>query len=136
LGETAKRFSVSLPPGLVKEFDETWQDIGYENRSRAVHDAFRGFISEAKWSRKASGEMIGAVLTLSYIEKPGLVEAMASLKHRFKGIICSNQQMFVDDNKMLEIINVKGDAMEIKKLIELLKSKKGVKHVTSSIITP
>lgn len=131
-----KRFSVSLPPSLVKEFDETWRDMDYENRSRAVHDAFRGFISEAKWSTKVSGEMIGAVLALSYIDKPGLVKEMASLKHRFKGIICSNQQIFVGDNKLLEIISIKGDAGEIKKMIEHLKSKKGVKHVTSSIITP
>ncbi len=136
LSGNMKRFSVSLPPSLVKEFDETWQDMDYENRSRAVHDAVRGFISEAKWSKKVAGEMIGAVLVLSYIDKSGLIEAMASLKHKFKEIICSNQQMFVDDNKMLEIISVKGDAMEIKKMIELLKSKKGVKHVTSSIITP
>jgi metal-responsive CopG/Arc/MetJ family transcriptional regulator len=131
-----KRFSVSLPPSLVKEFDETWQDMDYENRSRAVHDAFRDFISEARWSKKGSGVMIGAVLTLSYLDKPGLNEEMASLKIKFKEIICSNHQMFVEDNKMLEIISIKGDAKEIKKMIELLKSKKGVKHVTSSIITP
>ena len=100
-----------------------------------MHDAIRDFISEARWSKKVSGEMIGAVLALSYIDKPGLIEEMASLKNRFKGIICSNQQMFVEDNKMLEIISIKGDSMKIKKMIELLKSKKGVKQVTSSLIT-
>ncbi len=59
--------------------------------------------------------MIGAVLTLSYIDKPGLIKEMVSLKHRFKGILCSNQQMFVGDNKMLEIISIKGYEREIKK---------------------
>ena len=135
LSGNMKRFSVSLPPSLVKEFDETWQDMDYENRSRAVHDAFREFISEAKWSKAVSGEMVGTVLALSYLDKPGLNEEMASLKNRFKGIICSCQQMYVEDNKLLENISIKGDAKEIKKMIELLKSKKGIKHVTSSMIT-
>jgi CopG family nickel-responsive transcriptional regulator len=134
LSGKVKRFSVSLPPSLVEEFDETWRDMDYDNRSKAVHDALRGFISEAKWMRRASGDMIGAVLVLSYVDRPGLIEETAFLKHGFKDIICSNQQMYVEDNKLLEVISVKGDAVEIKKLIELLKSKKGVKHVSSSII--
>ncbi len=130
-----KRFSVSLPPSLVKEFDETWQGMDYENRSKAVHDAFRSFISEAKWIKKASGKMIGVVLVLSYLDKPSLSDEMTVLKNSFKEIIYSNQQTFVEDNKLLEVMNVKGDAGEIKKMIEALKSKKGVKQVTSSIIT-
>jgi len=36
---------------------------------------------------------------------------------------------------MLEVMSVKGDAGEIKKMIDLFKSKKGIKQVTSSIIT-
>jgi CopG family transcriptional regulator, nickel-responsive regulator len=129
-----KRFSVSLPPSLVNEFDEVWQGMNYENRSKAVHDAFRGFITEAQLRRKASGLMIGAVLILSYIDKPGLVEELAFIRNSFKEIIYSNQQMFVDDNKLLETLNVKGDVGDIKDMIELIKSKKGVKQVTSSLI--
>ncbi|MDH5783370.1 MAG: ribbon-helix-helix domain-containing protein [Candidatus Bathyarchaeota archaeon] len=38
--QSVVRFSVSLPPFLVREFDEVWKSMGYESRSKAVHDAF------------------------------------------------------------------------------------------------
>ena len=129
-----KRFSVSLPPSLVNEFDEVWQSMNYENRSKAVHDAFRGFITEAQWRKNASGAMIGVVLILSYLDKPGLVEELAVIRNGFKEIIQSNHQMYVDDNKLLDTLNVKGDVGEIKDMIEAIKSKKGVKQVSSSLI--
>ena len=129
-----KRFSVSLPPSLVEEFDETWRGMQYENRSKAVHDAIRGFITEVQWSKQASGEMVGVVLALVYHDKQGLVEEVTSLLHEFKGIIASMQRLYVEENKMLEIIGVKGDEGEIKRLMQGLMALKGVKQAASSII--
>ena len=130
-----KRFSVSLPPSLVEEFDETWRGMEYENRSKAVHDAIRGFITEVQW-KQMSGDTVGVVLALLYLDRPGLVEEVSSLKHKFRKIIYSIQQVYVDENKSLEIIGVKGDVGEIKELKQGLMAMKGVKQVTSSIIAP
>ena len=129
-----KRFSVSLPPSLVEEFDETWRGMEYENRSKAVHDAIRGFISGAQWSKQASGEMVGVVLALVYLDRQGLVEDITSLLHGFKGVIVSMQRLYVEENKMLEIIGVKGDVGEIKGLVQGLMALKGVKQAASSIM--
>ena len=130
-----KRFSVSLPPSLVDEFDLAWQGMQYGNRSKAVHDAIRGFITEVQW-KQTSGDAVGVVLALLYLDRPGLVEGVSSLKHKFRGIIYSIQQVYVDENKSLEIIGVKGDVGEIKELKQGLMAMKGVKQVTSSIIAP
>ena len=131
-----KRFSVSLPPSLVDEFDEAWQGMQYGNRSKAVHDAIRGFITETQWSTQASGEMMGVVLALIYLDRPGLAEEVMIFTHGFRGIIFSIHQVFVGENKVLEVIGVKGDVGEIVQLMQGLMAKKGVKQVTSSIIAP
>ena len=132
--DSVKRFSVSLPPSLVGEFDETWRGMEYENRSKAVHDAIRGFISEAQWLKEASGEMVGVVLALVYLDKQGLVEDATSLLRGFRGVITSMQRFYVEENKMLEVIGVKGEVGEIKRLVQGLMALKGVKQATSSMI--
>jgi CopG family nickel-responsive transcriptional regulator len=131
-----RRFSISLPPSLVDEFDETWQRMKYDNRSKAVHDAVRGFISEAQWMSRESDIMVGVILVLYYLDKPGLVSEIAVLQHRFKKVISSIQQLFIEENKFLEILSVKGESDEIKQLTQELMVKKGVKHVKVSIIAP
>jgi len=131
-----RRFSISLPPSLVEEFDETWRNMRYANRSKAVHDAVRGFITEVQWMKRESGSVVGVVLVLHYLDRPGVMEEVAAVQHRFRGIISSIQQHYVEENKMLEIIGVKGAAGEIKRLTQELMAKKGVKQVKASIISP
>jgi len=131
-----RRFSVSLPPTLVEEFDETWRSMKYDNRSKAVHDAVRSFITEVQWMKQESGVVVGVVLVLRYLDRPGLVEEVATVQHRFKGVITSIQQLFIEKNKILEIIGVQGKVEEIKQLTQELMAKKGVKHVKTSMITP
>ena len=130
-----KRFSVSLPPSLVEEFDVAWQGMQYGNRSKAVHDAIRGFITDVQW-KQTSGDAVGVVLALLYLDKPGLVEEVSSLKHEFRKVISSIQQVYVDENKGLEIIGVKGVVGELRALKQGLMAMKGVKQATSSIIAP
>ena len=80
-------FSVSLPPALVNKFDETWKNIQYENRSKAVHDALRSFITEFEWMRTEKGRITGAILVLYYLDKPGLLNEITrfnmNLRTRF-----------------------------------------------------
>ncbi len=131
-----RRFSISLPPTLVEEFDETWRNMRYENRSKAVHDAIRGFITEVQWMRRDVGAVVGVVLILRYIDKPGLIEDIAELKHSFRKIITSIQQQYLDENKMLETLAVEGDVEKVKRLSQALMAKKGVKHVKTCFVTP
>ena len=78
------RFSVSLPPALVDDFDEAWKNMGYENRSKAAHDAFRAFITETKFTREESEEIAGTVTLLYYLDKPGLLNQIVL---RFKSFV-------------------------------------------------
>jgi len=130
------RFSVSLPPPLVEKLDKTWRSMRYENRSKAIHDAVRSFITEFEWMQKDSGRITGAVLVLYYLDKPGLLDEITKAQHKFKNAISSTLHVHLEDNKCLEIIAVEGSVQEIRSLAQSLMTKRGVKQVKVAAIAP
>ena len=130
------RISVSLPSTLVDEFDNTWRSMKYKNRSKAIHDAIRGFITELQSSELKSSFVVGTILVLHYLDKIGLIEEVKNIQHKFKGIISAIQQTYIEENKMLEVIQVNGNFQEIERLMQDLMAKKGVKEVKMSVIAP
>jgi len=130
------RFSVSLPPPLLKRLDETWRSMHYEDRSKAIHDAVRSFISEFEWMQKGSGQITGAVLVLYYLDKPGLLEEITRVQHQFKNVISSTTHLHLEENKCLEMIAIKGNTMEVRSLTQALMAKKGVKQVKVAALAP
>lgn len=134
--EKVKRFSVSLPPALVDELDETCRNMQYESRSKAIHDALRSFITEFEWMRKKGGWVTGAVAMLLYHDKPGLLNEITEIQHEFSSIISSTMHIHLDEDKCLEIIAVNGTVNEVKKLTQNLMTKNGVKQVKVAAIAP
>ena len=130
------RFSVSLPQHLVVEFDEAWKNMRYENRSKAVHDAIRSFISEFEWMRKAKGQITGAVLILYYLKKRSLLEEITKAQHQFKDVISSTLHVHLEEYKCLEIIAVDGSVQEVRSLAQILMAKRGVKQVKVAALAP
>lgn len=123
------RLSVSLPPTLVRDFDEAWKRMGYENRSKAAHDAFRSFISEYKWTRKEAGEIAGTIALLYYLDKPGLLNQIVEAQHKFENVVISSMHVHLTKDKCLEVIAVRGKANDIRSLSQELMTKKGVKQL-------
>ena len=130
------RFSVSLPPGLVEEMDNAWKAMGYDSRSKAIHDAVRSFITEFEWMRKEMGKITGAVLVLHYLDKPGLLDEITGIQHKHQNVIPSTMHIHLEENKCLEIIAVRGGVQEVKNLAQDLMTKKGVKQVKVAFIAP
>lgn len=134
--EKVKRFSVSLPPALVEELDETCRSMRYESRSKAIHDALRSFITEFEWMRKKGGFVTGAIAVLLYRDKPGLLNEIVEVQHELRSIISSTMHIHLEENKCLEIIAVSGPVSEVKKLTQNLMTKRGVKQVKVAAIAP
>jgi CopG family nickel-responsive transcriptional regulator len=130
------RFSVSLPPPLLKRLDETWKSMHYEDRSKAIHDAVRSFISEFEWMQKDSGQITGAILVLYYLDKPGLLDEITKVQHKFKNVISSTMHIHLEEDKCLEMIAIKGNTQEIRNLTQILMAKKGVKQVKVAALAP
>jgi CopG family nickel-responsive transcriptional regulator len=130
------RFSLSLPPSLLRDFDEVWKAKGYDNRSRAAHDAFRSFISEYKWAFSDTEEIAGAIMLIYYLDKPGLLNQIVEIQHGFEGIVSSTMHIHLAKNKCLEIMAVKGKAKDIRELGQKLSTQKGVKEMKLAVTAP
>jgi CopG family nickel-responsive transcriptional regulator len=130
------RFSLSLPPSLLRDFDEVWKAKGYDNRSRAAHDAFRSFISEHKWAYCSNEEIAGAIMLIYYLDKPGLLNQIVEIQHSFEGIVSSTMHIHLARNKCLEIMAVKGKAEDIRKLGQELSTQKGIKEMKLAVTAP
>ena len=128
------RFSVSLPPTLVDDFDGAWKNMGYENRSKAAHDAFRAFVTENKWTREEGEEIAGTITLLYYLNRPGLLEHVVEAQHKFGNIVLSSMHLHLTENKCMEIIAVKGKAADVKSLSQELMTKKGVKQLKLTVM--
>ena len=128
------RFSVSLPPSLVKAFDDSWKSMGYESRSKAAHDAFRNFISEYKWTSEEAGEIAGTIALVYYLDKPGLLNQIVEAQHKFENVVTCSMHVHLTKDKCLEIIAVKGKASDIRSLSQELMTKKGVKELKFTAI--
>jgi CopG family nickel-responsive transcriptional regulator len=130
------RFSVSLPPSLVKTFDASWKDMGYESRSKAAHDAFRSFISEYKWKSEKAGKIAGTITLVYYLDKPGLLKQIVEAQHTFENVVTASMHIHLAKDKCLEIIAVKGKTSDIRNLSQELMTKKGVKQLKFTPIAP
>jgi CopG family nickel-responsive transcriptional regulator len=127
------RFSVSLPPSLVKAFDDAWKNMGYESRSKAAHDAFRSFISEYTWNSEKA-EVAGTITLVYYLNKPGLLNQIVEAQHKFENVVTSSMHLHLAKDKCMDIIAVNGKVSDIRKLSQELTTKKGVKELKFTAI--
>ncbi|MFW6110467.1 MAG: nickel-responsive transcriptional regulator NikR [Thermoproteota archaeon] len=130
-----ERVGVTFPPDLLKEFDQMINEIGYDSRSKAVHDAVRMFISEKQELGKESGVRAGILMILYDHEVRGLESLLTHIQHHYKDIILSSMHIHLSDRDCLETVAVKGDSAEIKNLRDELTKEKGVKVLKTMLVS-
>ena len=130
------RVGVTFPPDLLKQLDETIDKMGYGNRSKAIQDSVRLFISEHKGLLEQKGQRTGVVVMVYDHEAEGLEETLTDIQHKYSSSIRSSMHIHLSERDCLETIAVKGDAGEIRKLIQELEARRGVKQVKSTIMSP
>jgi CopG family nickel-responsive transcriptional regulator len=129
------RMGVTFPPELLADFDKITRRMGYSNRSKAVQDAVRMFISEKEWLQKEKGNQAGVLMMLYDHEVRGLESALTDVQHDFSESICSTMHIHLSERECLEAIAVKGDGAEIRKLSNELAAKKGVKLLRTMVVS-
>ncbi len=132
--ETVTRFSVSLPPTLLRQLDEMSGEKGYDNRSQAVADMIRDRLVEHR--QKFGSEEICGTITLVYDHhKPHLQATLTDIQHDHHDVILSTVHVHLDHDNCLEVLLVLGKATVIKKIADELISAKGVKHGKLTVTT-
>ena len=132
--ETVSRFSISLPPSLLKQLDEMSGEKGYDNRSQAIADMIRNHLVEHRL--KFRNEDIVGTITLVYDHhKPHLQATLTDIQHDHHDVILSTVHVHLDHHNCLEVLLVKGKAAVIKEIADELISSKGVKHGKLTVTT-
>ncbi len=127
------RFGVSLEKELLDKFDRLIKSKKYPNRSEALRDLIRQDLVAREWEQ---GREIAGAITLVYNHhRRELVNRLTDIQHHFHKIIISAQHIHLDHDNCLEIIALRGNPVEARRLADALKSVKGVKHGTLSMST-
>ncbi len=127
--EGVARIGVSLPKNLLDEFDSIIKTRGYSSRSEAIRDAIRSYIAEYKWLEREKGEIIGVVNVMYDHHFKGISDALTNLQHNFYKIITTTLHIHLNEDMCLEMILVRGDMEEIKKLVDKVSAVRGVTGV-------
>ena len=122
-----KRFGVSLPSELLDEFDTMIEDMGYDNRSKAIADLIRDRMVEKNWDSD-SGEVIGIVTMIYDHHTSDTVSKLLELQHSVHIDMYSTMHVHLDHDNCLEILALKGSPVIIKEFADKIKSVRGVKH--------
>lgn len=69
------RFSASVDPDLLEEFDETVRTIGH-TRSTAIQIAMRNFLTEHMWEVDLKAKIVGAIIIIYEHDAKGLGETL------------------------------------------------------------
>ena len=132
--ETVSRFSISLPPSLLQQFDKMSKEKGYDNRSLAIGDMMRDSLVEHR--QKFGNEDIAGTITLVYDHhKQHVQAALTDIQHDHHEVIVSTVHVHLDHDNCLEVLVVRGKAAVVKKIADELISAKGVKHGKLTVTT-
>lgn len=129
------RIGVAIDSGLLDKFDELIAERGYTNRSEAFRDLIREELVRKEWERPDS-HVVGTV-TLVYDHHVRMLgDKLTGMQHDHFHSVLSTLHVHLDHDNCLEVLVVKGQAGQVKKLADALISMKGVKHgrltITSS----
>ncbi len=136
LEEGVVRISISIPPDLLRKFDEAASRVGYSDRSKAVRDAMQNLITESKWLCEKMGKGVGAIVLVYDHGVKDVDETLTDIQHRFGQSVTSSMRVHLDGERILEIIAVNGEARNVQDMAQELKTKKGIDQLKLAIVTP
>lgn len=119
------RFSVSLEPELLEEFDRYCQSGHFATRSEAIRQLLRQTLTTAAWQTDAA-EMT-ATLTLVYDHhKAQLSRRLLELQHDSTQQIVATLHVHLDHDHCMEVIVLRGKPSDLQSLAARLRGLKGV----------
>lgn len=123
---TVERVGVSFEPDLLSKFDELIKKKGYENRSEAIRDLVRKYLIENEI--KEEGNVIGTITIIYDHEVSNVTDKLLNIQHHHHTEIFSTTHVHIDEHRCLEVIIVRGEAKNVRRLADNIKAIKGVKH--------
>ncbi len=120
-----KRFTISLEENLLETFDRYIQARSYNNRSEAIRDLIRKAFVKKEW--EADNSVMGVISLVYDHHQHQLQEKVTEVQHDYHHHIVSTTHVHMDHNNCLEVIIVRGSALDIQMLADKLIALKGVR---------
>ena len=128
------RFSVSVQPELLTDFDEIIKRMHYD-RSKAIQLAMRNFLTEYTWKYSEEGMAAGTMTIIYDHEAKGLEKNLTDTQHLYMNTISSAMHIHLDEQNCLLVIAVNGKIKTIQNLAKDLMNKRGIKQLKLAIVT-
>lgn len=122
-----ERVGVSFEPELLRKFDDLIRSKGYTNRSEAIRDIVREYIMNENLMRE-EGQGIGTITFIYNHDFSDVTHRLMHIQHEYHLEIYSSTHVHIDKELCLEVLVIRGDIENLKKLAGAISSQKGVKH--------
>jgi CopG family nickel-responsive transcriptional regulator len=124
--DKVSRITISIEEPLLKKFESFLQENNFPSRSEGVKHLIRNLLIEQEWK---AGTDVAASLSIVYEHhKSGMMEKLVAIQHDFENLVICSQHVHLDHHNCLEVLVLRGDAAEIKRLHTAIMSVKGIKH--------
>lgn len=136
--KTVKRISMSLPPDLLKKFDNAMEAGGFTDRSKAIQTALHSFIDQSHWNSESKDDSrngAGIIMLLYNNHSFNHGSSSTHLQHHFNSIIGASTHLHLDHENCLEAIMVRGRIKTIKQLAKKLSGNRGIKGLKVNFVT-
>jgi CopG family nickel-responsive transcriptional regulator len=129
------RIGVAIPSNLLGEFDRSIARKGYPTRSEAFRDLIRdSLIQEAV--AQPEQQVIGT-LTLVYDHHVRqLSDRLIQMQHEHHRQIVSTLHVHLDHRNCLEVLVLRGESAQVRKVADRLIAAKGIHHGRLTLTTP
>ena len=128
------RFGVSLDSDLLERFDGLCTERCYQTRSEAIRDLIRNTLVQQEWEE--DDRELAGTLTLVYDHhKSDLAQRLMEIQHDYHALIVTSLHVHLDHDNCLEVLVLKGNGGDVRKLAQRLTSTKGVKHGKLNLAT-
>jgi len=124
--------SISVPEKLLERVENSIREQGFGNRSEIIRQALRAFITESRSLRELEGE-IAASITIIY-ERDATKGQISKIQHSFGDIISTFLHAHIEEDYCLEVIVVKGEADNIRKLVEAFRTNEQINQIKVFIL--
>lgn len=132
---TLSRFGVSLEEDLLRAFDQSITDLGYQTRSEAIRDLIRDHLIQKKVAQGAAG-VIGVVSLVYDHRTHRLVDVLADLQHKAQVAVNASLHIHLDEHNCLEVVVIRGRADKVHEVAGKLIATKGVQNGKLVTTTP
>jgi CopG family nickel-responsive transcriptional regulator len=130
--EKVSRVSFSIQPKLLREFDDVWRLMGYEERSKALQNVIRGTVGDQELKTNPEIVVVGGILLLYDHSKRDIDHDITEIGHDYTSVIASSTHVHLDKERCLEITTVRGKYGDVLELERRLRKLDGMEQLKSS----